>query len=245
MGHLVVPADAPLAVRVALDGVLYSHIGGGAVGMVSGAVALVTRKGGRIHRASGNLFFAAMLVMSGIGFIVSPMLNDRVSTVAGLMTFYLVASGWLTVKRPSGAVGRLEIAAALIPLGVVLMGFIFIRMAAASSDGMVDGQPPQANYVFAAVGAIALLGDAHLILRRGLKGAPRITRHLWRMCVALLVASGSFFLGQLKFLPKAMIGTPLQFAPILIPLVLMVFWLGHTWWKARPRRRPPTTPLAA
>ena len=243
MGHLVVPPDAPLAVRVALDAVLYSHIGGGAVGLVSGAVALATRKGGRIHRASGNLFFAAMLVMSGIGFIVSPMLNDRVSTVAGLMTFYLVVSGWLTVKRPPGVVGRLEMGAALIPLGVVIMGFVFIRMAAASSNGMVDGQPPQANYVFATVGAIALAGDAHLMLRRGLKGAPRITRHLWRMCVALLVASGSFFLGQERFLPKPLHGSPLLFIPVFAPLLLMLFWLGHTWWTAR-QRRPAHTATA-
>jgi uncharacterized membrane protein len=243
MGHLIVAADAPLIVRATADAVLFAHIGGGTVGMISGAVALATRKGGRIHRLSGNVFFGAMLVMAGIGAVVSPMLNDRVSTFAGVLTFYLVVTAWLAVKRPAGTLGRLEVAAAIVPLSAIVVGLILIRMAAVSPDGMVDGAPPQANYVFAILGSFALAGDIHMMLRRGLSGAARIARHLWRMCVSLVIAAGSFFLGQQQVLPKAMVGTPLQFAPVLIPLVLMVFWLGHTWWTRR-RRGTPTMAAA-
>jgi hypothetical protein len=67
--------------------------------------------------------------------------------------------------------------------------------------------------------------DFKLILKGGLSGAPRIARHLWRMCAGLTIASGSFFLGQQKFLPPAWHGSPLLFVPVFAPLVLMVFWL--------------------
>jgi uncharacterized membrane protein len=239
MGHLIVAADAPFWVRAAADTVLFAHIGGGTVGMVSGAVAITARKGGRVHRAAGNIFFAGMLALSVVGFVVAPMLNDRVSTIAGLLTFYLVVTAWLTARRPPGTLSRWEVAAALIPLAALAMGATFIHMASLSPDGMVDGQPPQANYMFSIVGAFALAGDAHLIARRGLTGAARITRHLWRMCVSLFIATGSFFLGQQQMLPKAWHGSPALFIPVLAPLLLMLFWLGHTWWKARPRRRTP------
>ena len=39
-------------------------------------------------------------------------------------------------------------------------------------------------------------------------GAPRIARHLWRLCTALTVATGSFFLGQQQMLPKSWHGSP-------------------------------------
>ena len=39
--------------------------------------------------------------------------------------------------------------------------------------------------------------------RRSCPAAQRIARHLWRMCFAFFIATGSFFLGQQDILPKA------------------------------------------
>src|SRR5262249_3437204 len=80
--HLKVAADAPLWVRLGAGAILYTHIGGGTVGLLSGTVALLARKGGKLHRRSGNIFLAAMLVMAGIGAVVAPFLPDRVSAMA-------------------------------------------------------------------------------------------------------------------------------------------------------------------
>lgn len=243
MSHLQVPAEAPFLVRAGADALLALHIGGGGVGMVSGAVALTARKGGPIHRAAGNVFFVAMMSMAGVGGLVAPFLADRVSTLAGFLTFYLVVTAWLTGRRRPGRIERLEMAAAIVPLTAIVLGLTFARMAAASPDGMLDGTPPQANYLFVTVGVIALAGDLHLMLRRGLAGAARIARHVWRMCVSLFIAAGSFFLGQQQVLPKAWHGSPLLFIPVLAPILAMLFWLGHTWWVGR--RRHSATPAGA
>ena len=45
---------------------LQIHILGGALALILGAVALLARKGARLHRRSGQLFVCAMVVM---GFI--------------------------------------------------------------------------------------------------------------------------------------------------------------------------------
>ena len=123
MSSLVISPEAPLALHVAAKAVLVLHIGGGVVGIGSGAVALLTRKGERIHRAAGNVFFAAMLTMTVIAAAVAPFLPEDqwTNTTAAIFSLYLVATGWATVKRPEGGIGGFERLAVVIPLGVVLM----------------------------------------------------------------------------------------------------------------------------
>jgi hypothetical protein len=225
MTILPVDPQSSLLVRGAAQAILLAHIGGGTVGMLSGAAALTVRKGGKWHRWTGNVFFVSMLVMAGIGAVVSPFLADRVSSVAGCMTFYLVATAWLTVRRKDGRAGVPEIAGLIVALGIVAAGAIFIAMAAQSPTGTVDAQPPQAFYVFTLVGSIAAVSDLKVLLKGGIAGPARIARHLWRMCTALTVATGSFFLGQQKFLPTALHGSPLLFVPVVLPLAVMAFWL--------------------
>ena len=84
------------------------------MGILSSATALLARKGSRVHRRAGNWFFVSMLTMSAIGASVAPFLPDRISTVAAVLTFYLVATAWVTVRRNEGRVGFFEIGAAVV-----------------------------------------------------------------------------------------------------------------------------------
>ncbi len=67
VSNLYVSPEAPVLLRGAAEAVLILHIGGGTVGMISGAAALLARKGGRWHRVAGTTFFASMLIMATIG----------------------------------------------------------------------------------------------------------------------------------------------------------------------------------
>jgi len=49
-------------------------------------------------------------------------------------------------------------------------------------------------------------------------------RHLWRMCFALFIATGSFFLGQAKVFPEELRIFPILAAPVLLVLLAMVYW---------------------
>lgn len=222
---LHVPPDAPLLLRLGADALLALHLGGGTVGLISGVAALTVRKGGRLHRWTGNVFFVSMTAMAMVGATVSPLLSDRVSTVAGIFTLYLLATAWMAVKRRDGGVGRFEVAALVVALGVVAAGATFILMQNASPTGMVDGQPPQAPWMFTIVATIAALSDLKVIARRGVSGAQRIARHLWRVCFALFIASGSLFLGQPQVFPQPLRDSGLLALPALAPLVLLIFWL--------------------
>ena len=73
MSVLAVDPAAPWYLKAAAEAILVLHIGGGGVGMVSGAVALVARKGGRVHGWTGKAFFGIKQEIAfpfGIGMIV-------------------------------------------------------------------------------------------------------------------------------------------------------------------------------
>ena len=220
MNTLQVASESPWLVHAGAATILFLHIAGGSVAIVAGTMALAFRKGGRAHILAGNIFFASMLVMASIGAFVAPFLVTAhgdpklFDSAVGFFTCYLVVTSWLTVRRKAGTIGRAEVAAFL---------FAALLAAAVVAVGAVRDEPTG----YYAGGAIALAAalDLKVILNRGITGGPRIARHVWRMCAALFVAVGSFFLGQQRVMPEFMQGSPWLFVPPLAVLAMMVFWL--------------------
>src|SRR5665213_2798058 len=131
MSHLHVSPDAPALIRYAADAVLVLHIGAGATGIISGFVALLARKGERVHRAAGTVFFVAILIMATIGASVSPFLPvpEMVNVAAGTLALYLVATSWVTIRRTDGGTGLFEIGGFVVALAVIAAGVTFILVA--------------------------------------------------------------------------------------------------------------------
>jgi hypothetical protein len=63
------------------------------------------------------------------------------------------------------------------------------------------------------------------LVRGGISGAPRIARHLWRMCFALFVAASSIFLARQHIFPAVLRTTGVLFLLSFFPLMVMIFWL--------------------
>jgi hypothetical protein len=221
MNTLQVASESPWVVHAGAATILVLHIAGASIAIVAGPMALAFRKGGRAHRLAGNVFFGSMLVMASIGALVAPFLltaegNPKLSDSAvGFFTCYLVATSWLTVRRKAGTIGRSEVAA-----------FLFASLLAAALVLVGTWRAaPGGYYALSGIVALAAAFDLKLILNRGITGAPRIARHLWRMCLALFVAVGSFFIGQQRVMPEFMQGSPWLFFPPLAVLAAMLFWL--------------------
>ena len=222
---LHVSPESSALVHGAAAAVLYLHIGGGTVGLVSGAAALAFRKGSRLHRLAGNVFFVSMLIMSAIGAGVSPFLLSPLDAIMGVFTFYLVATAWMTVRREAGSVGRFETVAFVAALSAASAALAFGVLAANGPKGVLGGYPATAYYVLAAIVALAAASDLRMILRGGISGARRIARHLGRMCLALFIAAGSLFLGQPQVFPASLRGTGVLYVPVVLVIVLTIFWM--------------------
>jgi hypothetical protein len=206
--------------------ILMVHIGAAIVGLLAGYPALFFRKGSRLHRSAGNVFFVSMLIMSGSGTYMAAFVKPNMGNVfGGVLTFYLVATGWLTVMRKPGEAGLIEFGLLLVALTQGAGGLIYGWEAANSASGLKDGYPAAMYFVFGALALLFAAWDVRMLVRGGVSGAQRIGRHLWRMCFALLIAAASFFLGKQQHFPEAVRGTWLLNAPIILVAASMIFWL--------------------
>jgi uncharacterized membrane protein len=213
------------------------HISAASFGLLSGAAALSVRKGERLHRRFGDVFTVSMLTMAAMAtYLAVVMPGQSANIFGGVFTLYLVASGWVTVRRKAGTVGRFEVGAVLVPfVAAIVMLFLGLRAAANPTGQPMSAPPLPAYFIFASVAALAGALDVKVIAQGGVSGVDRITRHLWRMCVALFVATGSFFLGKQKDMPAFMHGSPVLIVLAVAPLVLMLFWLFRVRVTAGPR----------
>ena len=232
------PGD-PAWMHLGANALLWTHIAGGAIGMVTGLVALASRKGQPIHRTAGSVFFLAMFAAYAIGAGVAPFLDtgQRPNFVAGIMALYLLVSGAMAARRRDSKAGAPEIIGLIIALSTTAAGVIFMWMGAARPSGTVDGSPPQAFLLFTIAGVFAAAGEVHVLVRRQVSNVSRIARHLWRMCFSLFIASGSFFLGQQQVFPEALQDSVLLYVVALAPLPIMLFWLCKVRFDDWRRRR--------
>jgi len=185
------------------------------------------RKGERLHRAFGTVFFIAMLVMATAAVYLAlfvpprgPAAPPRASVAVAVLTAYFVVTSWMAARHRTRT-GAGEKLAWVAAAGIAALLTIFGVQAARH-----PGSGPVAPYfVFAAFAAFSAALDLKLVLGAAVPERARISRHLWRMCFAFFFATSFFFLGQQKVMPEAVRGSPLWFIPALLPLAVMTFWL--------------------
>lgn len=212
--------------------ILWIHVAAGALGLATGFVALFATKGAVIHRRAGSAFVYAMLTMGLSGALIAALTGVETSVIMGCLAAYLVFTGLTTVapiatgQRWVGFAG----AGAAIVLSVALLeiGIRGLR----SSAGAVEGLPAPMAFFFGTIALAAALSDIRLARGDRLRGARRLGRHLWRMCIALFIASASFFLGQTEVLPEQIRSPWLLTPPVAAPLVVMGYW----FWRTRHRQ---------
>ncbi len=210
---------------------LVCHFGAALIALVAGTIALSVAKGGRLHKRSGLVFTGAMIATGLLAAAIS--VYEGKSAAGGAFAAYLVFTAATTVKPLPGAARGLDVA---------LMILAFTLAAVNYADGVVVWQQP--GHVFAGVPAgmvffvaticlLAALGDFRMIRGGALRGTRRLTRHLWRMCFGLFIATGSFFLGQMQFVPAPMRVVPLLLVLAIAPLVLLLYWVGRVGLRGR------------
>jgi uncharacterized membrane protein len=205
------------------------HILAGVLALVFGYVALYATKGATLHRRSGMVFVYAMVTLSLSGALMDAWKARSISVnvVAGLMTFYFVTTGLLTVRPRAQESLWIDRAAVPFVLTVSVLAFV------AGLDMMRRGRPETApSFIFGIVGLLAATGDIRVLRGRVMQGTRRIARHLWRLCFAMWVAAASFFWGPPRRVPEVLRIPALQAVAVLLPIAVMLYWL----WRLRGRK---------
>jgi len=211
---------------------LILHILAGTISLLAGTFAMVVRKGGRLHRVSGNVFTVAILILASSALYLAIMKWQVANIIASIIAFYMISTGWLAGR--GRGVGRLDFAGLLVGVG----GAVAIFMLGVRAVQHPDNTPPAMCFFLAAVLVLAAAGDIRVLVRGGISGRPRIVRHLWRMCFGLFFATMSFFVGQQQVFPAFLRGSLLLTVLAFLPLPVMVYWLFRVRWKKAYRIEP-------
>ena len=201
------------------------HILGGAVAIVAGFTALFVGKGASLHRSSGQVFVAGMVVL---GLSAAPLGN----IAGGLMAVYFVVTAFTTVRPVSR---QLDIGLMFFALALGLLNVADGTITLLDGKMARDGVPVPMILFLGTVMLLSFWGDYKLIRRGPLRGSPRIIRHLWRMCFSLWIAAGSFFTIRKRvetILPEPFLDLWVRMIPVLLPLLAIFYWL----WRIKYRK---------
>lgn len=216
-----------------MEPTLLIHIAAGGVAIVAGYVALVAGKGARLHRRAGVLFVCAMVVMGLTASVLSARSAEGTG-LGGLLVVYMVFTA-LTTVRPRTAASR-RVDAGLMALGLaVSLAMIAAGIRASAGPGTTGGAPAGAGVMNGMILLLAVTGDLRVMRAGGLRGGARLARHLWRMCFAMFMATGSFFLGQADEIPERFRVWPVLAILALLPLLVILYWLRRVRRKPSPR----------
>ena len=218
--------------------ILIVHICGGTLGLLSGAAAMSFRKSSPRHAVAGKVFVLSMLIMAAGAVYLAILRHQSNNVGGGIFTFYLILTAWLTARRTDGETSKFDWAAVLIPLTLGIFTWISGLEKVRSPDPPKDGVPTGMHFFMGSVMLLAAAGDVRMLLRGGVFATKRIARHLWRMCFALFIAAGSFFLGPanrpLRLLSavglrqqlfRALLREEVLLFLSILPLLLLIFWL--------------------
>ena len=211
------------------------HIVAAGLGLVLGTVALSAAKGATLHRTSGLAFVYAMSAMCATGVVMAARKGQAVNFIVALLTVYLVVTALSTVRPPSSRWRWFNGGAMLLAVGLGVTMVMFGFEAVADASGQKHGYPPFPLFLFGTVGLLAGAGDMRSIRVGGLRGRPRLARHLWRMCFALWISTASFFGSRTRvasIFPEALQGGAMRALPVLAVLAAMLYWL----WRVRSKR---------
>ncbi len=213
---------------------LLVHFAAGLVAIVAGTVAITALKGGRLHKRSGVAFTWAMVMLGLTAVGIGTYEGSPGQVSGGFVATYLVYSAWTTVT-PSGRMGQ--------RINVALTMLAFVCSAAMLYSGVTEWLDPTVEVVgrprvvpplvAGTVMLLAAFGDVRAFRVGGWQGSRRLARHLWRMCFGFFVATGSFFLGQMKFIPEPVRIVPVLLVLAFMPLPFLLYWM----WRVRVRGR--------
>ena len=85
--------------EILLKAFLYTHIAAGGTALLTGFIAILTAKGGKVHKRSGLVFFYAMLAVAITALIIAVVKDIPFLLAISIFSFYLNYVGYRALKN--------------------------------------------------------------------------------------------------------------------------------------------------
>ncbi|MDP2176172.1 MAG: DUF2306 domain-containing protein [Bacteroidota bacterium] len=202
---------------------LIIHITGGAVGLLTGILNMIAKKGDSRHKIVGKIFFFSMLT-AGLSSLVLSTINPSLFLfMVGIFTVYMVATGYSYLHLKMLNINQKpKIIDWILTIVMMLAAFLFIGIGIMSLL-----KSNLFGLVFITFGTIGLLfvrhdfknysGKSHLL-------NYWLSEHLQRMIGAFIASTTAFLVVNAKYLPESIPNFVYWLLPTLIFTPLIIKW---------------------
>jgi uncharacterized membrane protein len=195
---------------------IFVHIVLGGIALVSGALAIIAKKGKKLHKISGKVFFYSLLTSAITSLVVSNLPNHNNSFLfsIGIFSSYFLITGYrsLYFKKPDCNLNFDKFMAVLIILTGVTMILYPILFHS------------KINIVLLVFGLISLafgIRDINLFRDKQKLKEKWLTLHIGKMLGGYIAAVSAFFVVN-QILP----GIWNWFVPTIVGTVYITYWIN-------------------
>ena len=192
------------------------HILGGSVGLISGTIVLILKKGDKIHKKIGSIFFWAMNLAGLCSFVLAVMHPNNFLFVVGIFTLYmnLTARSYLKFKRKDAVINFRD---AIPTIGMVIAAFFFvfvgIKLISKDSFGWV-------LLSFAFISLRFVIADYMFFKGKSKFANQWLLSHLQRMIGTYIASITAFLVVNINFKPAFVI----WLGPTVLLVPLIIYW---------------------
>lgn len=195
---------------------LFVHIVGGSLSLLSGAYILLTRKGGKKHSRLGNVYFICMLTASLVALPMSYIHPNYFLFIIGVFTSYMLISGKrYQTKKTVAHVTAVDWILTLVMLvfGLLFVGFGAFNMYKSNYFGIVF-------LVFGSIGLLFVYQDKLNFTGKSPIENYGLTTHLQRMTGSYIASATAFLVVNNNILPSIIA----WLLPTILLVPLIVSW---------------------
>lgn len=201
---------------------LILHIVGGTIGLLTGLINIIRKKGDKPHKLVGRMFYYSMLTAGGSSLVLSNLHPSLFLFMVGVFTLYMVVSGQRYLKHKqevSHADKQIDWA---VTLFMLLAGLLFIGI---GISGVV-----RENYfgivyiVFGGLGLLFVRQDYYNFRGKSILRNYWQVGHLQRMTGAFIASLTAFLVVNSKYIPDIFPGFLYWILPTIILTPLIIKW---------------------
>lgn len=193
---------------------IYAHAGLGGIALLSGSIAIGSRKGRKIHRTAGAIFYRSLLFSGLLALIIASLpghFNPFLLGI-GLFSLYLLICGYRALKFKKSVPNLLfdrSLAVGMFIVGILMLGLPFLLL---GKFNIVLG-------VFGSIGVLSAIRDLRIFRKPEQLRMHWLRMHLGNMLGAY-IASFTAFLVVNQFFPPLIS----WLAPTVIGTIYIVYW---------------------